>query len=227
MNIALNIAGVSYNDGTRGGRYRNYETALDSMYEFVINPLRAEGHTLTTHLCTYPSEKSAKLQRDYDATTYTELWSEDIPYNQLGGGDRVDGRWKAISKTFYDSLTAIESLSNYDVVISTRFDIKFHQNPFKVYQFDWTKCNFLWRESEYVHLPIVNDTFIVFPHHMIAHMKQAIHIMETNPPNGVSIGMHNLYLSLAQVISPNEIQWVCDEFVTSIDNILYTLTRHD
>ena len=73
----------------------------------------------------------------------------------------------------FTTVKSLEELKNQDLdlIISTRFDINFKQNPFEVYDYDFTKCSFLWREPEFIDLPIVNDTFIVFPYHMLLHTR--------------------------------------------------------
>ena len=66
---------------------------------------------------------------------------------------------KLMSATYLNSLMEVVNKGeDLDLVISTRFDINFFKNPFKEYQYDFNKCNFLWREPEYLELPIVNDT---------------------------------------------------------------------
>ena len=105
--------------------------------------------------------------------------------------------------------------------------INFFKNPFKEYPYDFTKCNFLWREPEFTHLPIVNDTFIVFPHSMTQNLIDAIIEMEINPPHGVGVAMHNLYLPMVNQVGEDGVQWVCDEFINVINNDLYKLMRHE
>jgi hypothetical protein len=114
-----------------------------------------------------------------------------------------------------------------DLVISTRFDISFNKNPFKEYEYDFNKCNYLWREPEFTHVPIVSDTFIVFPHSMTKNLIDAIIEMETNPPHGVGVAMHNIYIPMCNQVGKDNVKIVCDEFKRSHINDLYTLTRHE
>jgi hypothetical protein len=51
--------------------------------------------------------------------------------------------------------------------------------------------------------------------------------METNPPHGVSIAMHNWYLPMVNQVGEENVKWVCDKFVKAIDNDLYKLMRHE
>jgi hypothetical protein len=137
----------------------------------------------------------------------------------------VSNGYKAISSTYIGSLEQLKN-EDLDLIISTRFDINFLKNPFKEYPFDFTKFNFLWREPELVDLPIVNDTFIVFPYSMLNNVIESINEMETNPPHGVNIAMHNWYLPMVNQVGEGNVKWVCDKFVNAIDNDLYKLMRH-
>ena len=89
---------------------------------------------------------------------------------------------KIMTVSYLNSLQQMYN-EDLDLVISTRYDINFFRNPFEEYNYDFKKCNFLWREPEYMDLPIVNDTFIVFPYNMLESFFDAIVEMETNPPN--------------------------------------------
>jgi hypothetical protein len=221
MKIGINLVGVSYNDGV-SGRYRNYEDSIGEFFEYIINPLKEEGHDISFYLCTYLNTKIEKLQKDYSPKNVIIAPSS---YNSLGGGDRV-GNYKAISSIYLVSLEQMKN-EDLDLVISTRFDIKFLKNPFKEYNFDFTKFNFLWREPEYTDLPIVNDTFIVFPYNMLDNVIDSIHEMETNPPSGVNVAMHNWYLPMCNQVGSDKVQWVEKEFINTITNKLYTLTRNE
>ena len=76
-------------------------------------------------------------------------------------------------------------------------------------------------------LPIVSDTFYVFPHSMTENFIEAIINMETNPPHGVNVAMHNMYLPMCELVGKENVKWVCDEFYSSLINPLYKLTRND
>jgi hypothetical protein len=126
-------------------------------------------------------------------------------------------------------MSSLEQLKNedLDLVISTRFDINFFKNPFKEYSYDFTKCNFLWREPLLHNLPLVNDTFVVFPYSMLDNVIESIKEMEFNPPQKVNIAMHNWYLPMINQVGKENVQWVCDEYVNAIDNTLYKLMRNE
>lgn len=222
MKIGVNLVGVSYNDG-KYGRYRNYEDAIIGLFQNVINPLKDEGHEIVFYVFTYDSQKKEDIIKAYNPIKYTFL---DPNYNGLGGGDKIENQFKLISLSYINSLQELLD-EDLDLVISTRFDINFYKNPFKEYEYDFTKCNFLWREPEFTHLPIVNDTFIVFPHSMTQNLINAIIHMETNPPFGVGVAMHNIYLPMVEQVGKDRVQWVCDEFVNAISNDLYKLMRSE
>jgi hypothetical protein len=222
MKIGINLVGVSYNDGNIG-RYRNYEDAMDGFMTNVVNPLKEQGHEISFYLFTYESPKREDIIKAYNPKKYTFL---DPNYNKLGGGDVLENTMKIISLTYINSLNELVD-EDLDLVISTRFDISFLKNPFTEYSYDFSKCNFLWREPEHTNLPIVSDTFIVFPHSMTENLIDAIIEMETNPPFGVGVAMHNIYLPMVNQVGEDKVQWVCDEFTRSDINNLYKLTRKE
>jgi hypothetical protein len=222
MRIGINLVGVSYNDG-RTGRYRNYEDALGGFMTNVVNPLKEEGHDIFFYLFTYDSVKKENILKTYNPVKSTFL---DPNYNKMGGGDVLENRMKIISVTYINSLNELID-ENLDIVISTRFDISFNLNPFKEFNFEFDKFNFLFREPEYLQLPIVCDTFYVFPHSMTSNLINAIIEMESNPTNGVNVAMHNMYLPMCKQVGESRIKWVCDEILSSQGNRIYKLTRHE
>ena len=222
MKIGINLVGVSYNDGSVG-RYRNYQDALEGFMNNIVNPLKEEGHEIHFYLFTYDSTKKEDIIKTYNSTKSTFL---DPNYNKLGGGDKLENGMKTISTTYINSLYELKN-EELDLIISTRFDISFNFNPFEKYNFEFNKFNFLFREPEFTHLPIVSDTFYVFPHSMISNLIDAIIKMESNPHDGVGIAMHNMYLPMCDEVGKENVKWVCDEFYRSDINPIYKLTRHE
>jgi hypothetical protein len=223
MKIGINLVGVSYNDG-KVGRYRNYKDAIDSLYENVVNPLKEKGHEIYFYIFSYDSEKAENMLSDYQPIKKVKLL--ESYYKTYEGNYKVNSEIKIMSAMYLHSLEALLD-EDLDVVISTRFDINFFRNPFKEYQYDFTKCNFLWREPEFEHLPIVNDTFIVFPHSMTKNLINAIFELELNPPHGVNVGLHNIYLPMVNQVGKENVQWLDDEFKTIQTNTLYKVTRKE
>ena len=222
MKIGINLVGVSYNDGTMG-RYRNYENAIGGFMGNIVNPLKEEGHEISFYLFSYDSPKKEDVIKAYQPVKYHFIHPE---HNTTGGGHKLPNGLKAISSNYINSLKELKN-EDLDLIISTRFDINFFKNPFKEYPYDFTKFNFLWREPEYTHLPIVNDTFIVFPYSILDNVINSINQMETNPPHGVNVAMHNWYLPMINEIGKDNVQWVCNEYITSANNNLYKLMRHE
>jgi len=87
--------------------------------------------------------------------------------------------------------------------------------------------NFLWREPEFMDLPIVNDTFLVFPYKMLDNVIQSVIDMEERPARGVDAHMHNWYLPMVKEVGEDNVQWVDDDFKNAIENDLYILTRKE
>jgi len=223
MKIGINLVGVSYNDGTIG-RYRNYKDAVDGFMSNIINPLKEEGHTIQYYIFSYDNIKKNDIIEQYQPVVKSEFIHPT--YNTLGGGDRLPNGMKAISSAYISSLKQLKN-EDLDLIISTRFDINFFKNPLKQYPYDFNKFNFLWREPVLHHLPLVNDTFVVFPYSMLNDVIESINDMECNPYNGINIAMHNWYQPLINRVGIDNVQWVCDDFVNAIDNNLYKLMRHE
>ena len=222
MKIGINLVGVSYNNASSGGRLRNYEDAIENFHNYIVEPLRKKGHKVQFYLYSYENEKQDKIVNDYIPCIKSQFVKPD--YNKLGGGDKVSEGYKVMTVSYLNSLEQLKN-EDLDLVISTRYDIKFFQNPFEVYDYDFDKMNFLWREPEFMDLPIVNDTFLVFPYKMLDNVKNSIIEMEENPPHGINSAMHNWYLPMVNQVGEDKVQWVDDRFATSIENELYILTR--
>ena len=223
MKIGINLVGVSYNDGTIG-RYRNYEDAIDGFMTNIINPLKDEGHSIQYYIFSYDNIKKNDILNTYQPVIKSEFIHPT--HNTLGGGDKLSNGFKAISAAYINSLQQLKN-ENLDLVISTRFDINFFKNPLKEYPYDFNKFNFLWREPHLHNLPLVNDTFVVFPYSMLDNVVESIKEMEFNPPQKINIAMHNWYLPMINQVGEENVQLVCDDFVNAIDNNLYKLMRYE
>ena len=226
MKIGINLNGVSYHDGS-SYRKRNYSDSIKNLREKVITPLIKKGHEIKTYLYSYDSIKTENVIEDYKPTKYTFL-PEDSNFNKATSGDLLSNGFRMMTLTTINSLHQLIG-EDLDIIISTRFDINFKQNPFELYEYDFTKCSFLWREPEFTHLPIVNDTFIVFPYNMLNEVIESFIEQETNPPEGINPGNHNLYIPMLNRVGKENVVWVDEEFgfkgPKGIDNKLYKLER--
>ena len=226
MKIGINLVGVSYNDGLSGGRYRNFEDAKDGFFKYVVNPLKQQGHEIFFYIFSYDNSKKEEIANTYLPLKKVIFIPEEVNFNKFGGGHKLPNGVKLMSGTYCNSLVELLE-EDLDLVISTRFDINFFKNPFEEYNYDFDKCNFLWREPEYLDLPIINDTFIVFPHFMTNNLIEAIMEMEHNPPKGCNVAMHNLYLPMVNQVGKDGVQWLDDDYKNTISNDLYKLTRNE
>ena len=225
MKIGINLVGVSYNNAKEGGRLRDYENSIKNFYKNVVNPLKEDGHEVKFYLFSYSNEKQNKIIKDYSPAIKHTFVEPD--YNKLGGGDKMGNGMKIMTISYLNSLQQLYN-EDLDLVISTRYDINFFRNPFKEYNYDFTKCSFLWREPEFMDLPIVNDVFIVFPYSMLKSVMESFIEQETNPPHGVNPGNHNLYLPMVKRVGEDNVVWVQKEFGDKgVDNHLYKLERQE
>lgn len=225
MKIGINLVGVSYNDGV--GRYRNYQDSLDNFYTHIVNPLRNQGHEIEFFLYTYDNSKSFNVEESYQPNVCSFIEPDK---NGLGGGDKLSNGLKVMADTYIKSLGQIMDIDTYhdcDVIISTRFDINFFRNPLDEFDYDFDKCTFLWKEPAYEHLPLANDTFIVLPRKMVSDLAMAIVTESSNPPEGISIGLHNIYRTMCDQVGKDNVTFALDEFVTGPENTLYKLERNE
>lgn len=224
MKIGINLVGVSYNNAKKGGRLRNYEDSIENFFKFIINPLKEKEHEIKFYLFSYQNEKQEDIINNYSPCLKHSFINDNL--NRAGGGDKNSNGYKVMSITYLNSLYQIQN-EDLDLIISTRFDINFFHNPFDIYKYDFQKMNFLWREPEYMDVPIVNDTFVVFPYKMLNNVIDSIKEMEENPPKGINVAMHNWYLPMVNQVGEENVQWVDDKFITATDNKLYKLTRKE
>ena len=217
MRIAICISGVSYNnDGIN--RYRNYEDAVDSFNENVIDYLTKQGHDVFTFLYTYQTIKTNDILGAYNNFTEAKFIDEHNQYIPQGQTTQAINLIR--------SLDMVKDL-DFDFVLRARFDQKFLTNPFTTYNWDFDKVNFLWREPEQHSLPLVNDTFFGWPHKWTNDIIDSIIDCELNPYKGVKIAIHNLNQPILGRIGKDNIKLLDDRFVTREMNTLYKLTRHE
>lgn len=228
MRIGINLVGVSFEDGSIY-RYRNYRDASDDFFEKVVNPLREQGHDVVFYLYTYDSIETENILNTYTPVIKSKFINPNI--NHIDDTSNIYGIKHIMGLNYLNSLNQLKD-EKLDLVISTRYDIKFFRNPFEEYRFDFSKLNFLWREPAYPQAPIVNDTFIVFPYDMLDNVINSIITMQINPPLNILVGMHNWYLPMVQEVGKERVQWLDDRFVgvegdsrTPHANTLYQLTR--
>ena len=217
MKIGISITGVSYEINRKQERYRNYEDAVNEFFEFVINPLKEMGHEVNIYIYTYTSDKKDAILERYNP----KKW-EFIDYDEQV---LIDG----LSVQGHNVQKGLEQLvgEDLDIVIRARYDQKFLSNPFEVYDWEWDKVNFLWREESYESLPLVNDTFFSFPYHMLDEMKLALMDAELNPHKGVRIALHNLYQPTIDRVGLENVKLLDGTYMKEAWNKLYKLTRID
>ena len=225
MKIAINLVGVSY---TELGRTRKYTDSYDSFVEYILAPLKEQGHDISFYLSTYDSDKKDEIIQTYNPVKSTFL---DRNLALLGGGDLIDidnTKIFIMAHNYLNSLLQLkEANSDIDVVVSTRFDMLWKTNPFTKFSVHFDKFNFLFRDSIYTDYPLVCDTFYVFPYRMLDDIILAFKEWVYNPYNGLTIGLLNLHYPLTQIIGSENINIMCDEFLKSDYNPIYDLKRKE
>jgi hypothetical protein len=223
MKIGINLVGVSYTDK---GRLRDYKKSYDSFFNFIVNPLKEQGHDVIFYVTTYDSDKRQDLELDFNPKKSTFL---DQSLILLGGGDKILMDDKPMLIMIYTYLTSLLQLENedLDLVISTRFDINFQLNPLQKFNFDFTKFNFIFKDFIHQELPLVCDCFYVYPYHMNQSLITALYDINDNPYKDIQIGMLNMYNTLSTIVGKDKVNIACEEFLRSDYNYIYTLTRNE
>lgn len=221
MNIGINLVGVSYSET---GRVRNFADSYDSFCDYIVSPLKNSGHSINYYVTTYENKKKEEIINLYNPESYTFL---DEYYNRLGGGDLIEYDGRRMGIMFYTYLASLFQLKNknLDLIISTRFDIKFKMNPFNNFHFDFDKFNFIFRDYIYTDYPLVCDTFYVFPYEMLDSLINAIIEAIDRPYNGLTIGMLNMYQPMINLVGNDRVNIACDEFLRSDYNYIFDLNR--
>jgi len=217
LKIGISIAGVHWEDGSKY-RYRNYEDAVNEFNTNIIQSLIDLGHEPYVFLYTYSTPKINQLLNAY--THFTDAVIVDENNQWIPSGQSVQ------AVNIIRGLDTLKGL-NLDFIIRARFDQKFLLNPFKEYNWDWNKANFLWREPAHHDLPLLNDTFFGWPAKWTEQIQHTIEDSELRPYNGIRIALHNLYRPLAEKIGEENIKLLDDRYVTKEWNKLYKLTRHE
>jgi hypothetical protein len=217
MKIGISLAGVSYDDGSVY-RHRNYEDSINQFYKYIINPLSEQGHDVKIYIYTYDTLKTNDVLESYKPISKSQFINQNeqilITGTTVQGHNLINGLRDMVGE-------------DLDLVIKSRFDIQFFKNPFEVYNWDFEKINFLWREPYREDLPLLNDTFFTFPYSMLESVIQGILDCELNPYDNCKVALHNLYRPLINLVGENNVIWLDNEFKTAQQNQLYKLTRHE
>lgn len=216
MRIAISIAGVSYEDGSKY-RYRNYEDSVNEFNNNVIDYLKSQGNEVFTFIYTYQTDKCNDIINTYNEFTEAKFIDENNQFIPLGQTIQA-----------VNIIAGLNEVLNweFDYVIRARFDQKFLNNPFTTYDWDFDKVNFLWREPSHETLPLVNDTFFGFPYEWTRSIIESIKDSELNPHKGIRIALHNLHQPIIDRVGLENVKILDERFVTAEMNKLYKLTRH-
>lgn len=217
MKIGINLSGVYYDDGSKY-RYRNYEESINEFNQYIVEPLKKQGHDVVFYIYSYNTSKVNNIKKSFQPLIKSKFIDEHnqilIPGTSVQNTNLICGLRDMLGEKI-------------DVIIRARFDQKFMMNPFEVYDWDFNKFNFLWREPEMHDLPLVNDTFFIFPSNMLTDVIDSLLECELNPYKNIKVALHNLYWPIVNRVGIENVKILDDRFVTKEMNELYTLTRHE
>lgn len=192
--------------------YVDFESSANSCNQYFVEPLLEMGHSIDIYIESRMSHKTLNLLQAYSVPiVYAKFANPNCDVHQI--------------QKLINVLKEINSLnSTYDLVFRMRFDMKFFQNPFKIYNWNFDKINFLARTPDQFDIPMINDTFFCFPYRYTHSIIQAIsHATAGEVPGG----LHSLYYLLVRHSYATEDDIVVlSETPLQVDhNVLYKLDR--
>ena len=132
MKFAILFRGIHYKHAY--DHDTNFQNSTKSVYQYIINPLLAIGHTIDIYCATYTSEKLLSL-----INTYNPVRTIVLEYNNNLNN------WESQLK-FHIMLSNMilenESIGrdNYDIIINMRYDIEFTKSIIE-HNIDYSKFN--------------------------------------------------------------------------------------
>lgn len=198
MKIGINLVGISTDPkgidsmGYVGqSKERDWTIAKDYIKEKVIDCWG--GNEIKTYLFSYINDDTDDMVNFYKPQKY-----KFIPFE--GSHQQT---------TYLQSLEQLVG-EDLDFIVSTRFDINFKQ-PLIQYPIDFTKSNFLFRESDgwwHMH-KFTCDTLFMFPANQLNDWIRAIKNLRENPPR-VNPDLHGLCKFVIDLVGEENINFLVE-----------------
>jgi hypothetical protein len=169
MKTVLAFSGISYGPGQR-----DWRRCIDNIKQNIIDPIGVEDVFFTT----YPSETFQQLVEAYKPKKYNVL--------EYADSDK---------RTTYIKTLELLLDQDFDLAITTRFDIQFTGIPVNEYALDFAKINLLFKEGgwwDIYRYTADPQTFCVFPKSLLPVMIETVQNIYTNP-HSAHADMHPFY----------------------------------
>lgn len=195
--------------GRENKQEKDYRHCWPNIYKNVIEPFKEnnECHILVS---TYDTQEEIKNEM-----------LELIKPNQVIYSDK-EGSTPFTSKINVFRLLDDKEL---DFIIHCRLDLHFNQ-PLSIYNIDYTKFNFLFKEQNHWHLQYTNDNVYMWPNRMTGLVEDSLRktYKVVRPTTHCT---HGLHIKLSEVISEREIHFISDNEERSDVNSFYTICKKE
>ena len=207
--IAVCFTGISHDDGKYLSGWnkqfkRSFVFTYENHFEMIINPFN-ENYSVHTYLTTYDSEHTNSLLEIYKPSSYVILYG----FNHT------------MRSTYIRSIeNLIETASQIDFFICTRFDIMFY-DKLANWNFNFSKFNFIFKEIWGCEKQIeVTDVLFAFPARFLKSFLKAIIKADENPRRDQCSGeLHYIYEFIAEEIGEENIHFVSEEFQSTANAV--------
>ncbi len=201
MKIGLSFVGVSFGIG------RNYNHCFPYTAAQIIEPFKRK-HEVKTYITSYTSDKD-------NQDNVVELFQPTLyQFDEYKGSHQI--------LTYIKSLEQLRN-QDLDFVISTRFDIHYHQDVSEI-KFDYNKFNALFKEKGWwENMHFTTDNLFAFPYSMLENFILALQGLYTTPARPGQMDMHQAFYRVQQLIGKGATNIVSSIDELSNTNIFYSL----
>jgi hypothetical protein len=201
--VILAFSGISYGPGQR-----DWRRDIDNITNNIIKPFNTD-----IYFCTYPSETSSELIDRYSPTKFKFI--------DFSGSD---------TRTTYKQTLELLLDVDFDLAITTRFDIRFDENfPVSKYNYDPNKINLLfkeqdwWNDHKYTCDP---QCFSIFPKKFLRSMIETTQELYDRPHRQGCMDLHPFYAYITNNrIKESDINFIFNEETHSHDNKYFVFDR--
>ena len=204
MKTVLALSGISYGN-FRG--FRDWRGTFGNIKQNILDPINPD-----VYLCTYPSDTSVELMKSYNPKK-----ALFIPY------ENSDARL-----TYKRTLELLLDV-DFDLAITTRYDIKFNQNyPVYNFSFNSEKVNLAfkekgwWEAHRYTADP---QNFCIFPKKYLTTIIETIQEIYEKPHRPGHMDMHPFYSYISPKIGEENLNLIFNDEAHSHDNKYYMFER--
>lgn len=202
MKTVLALSGISYGDPGE----RDWRRCIDNITDNVIKPMGIQD----IYMSTYPSDTLQQLIETYQPKRYNVF---NYPNS--------DGR-----ETYRKTLELLLD-QDFDIAITTRFDILFTSGPVSEYVWDPEKINLLFKEGgwwDIYRYTADPQTFCMFPKILLPMMIETVQAIIDKPFSGMN-DMHSFYRHASAVYGEHDLNVIHDSRTLSHDNPYFIFDR--